>query len=138
MSALNKQDVLIIDDDESIRNLLRHALLRLGMRCGTAADGLDAAHRIHEIEYAVLLLDVTMPRVDGFGFLEYLREWEGTSGIRTIVILMTAAPDRDELTTVGDMVQVVVPKPFDLHELADLCHDCVVGRREYDLAHSAA
>lgn len=129
MSALEKQDVLVIEDDASIRNLLLHSLQRLGIRCEAAADGLEGAHRIHEAEYTVVLLDVMMPRVDGFGFLVYLREWEKSSGKRPLVLLMTAEPpDRQKLDEVADVVQAVVAKPFDLGTISVLCQDCVAAR----------
>ena len=134
MSALAKQDVLIVDDDDSIRKLLCRALERIGLRCGLAIDGLDGAHQIHEVEYALILLDLMMPRVDGFGFLEYLREWQQSSGFRTVVIFMTAAPERMELTETADMVQAVIAKPFDVHSIATLCRDTVDARREYEAA----
>jgi len=128
MRALEKLDVLIIDDDEGIRTLLRHALQGAGMRCTFAVDGLEGAHRIHEAEYAVVLVDIMMPRVDGFGFLEYLREWQQSREFRPVVLLMTAAPEREEVRLAGDLVQAVISKPFDVSALADLCHDCVAVR----------
>ncbi|HKB78401.1 MAG TPA: response regulator [Thermoanaerobaculia bacterium] len=134
MRALEKFDILIIDDDVGIRTLLRHALQRVGMRCRVAVDGLDGAHQVREAEFAVVLLDLMMPRVDGFGFLEYLREWQGSSGMRPMVLLMTAAPDGEQVRHTGDMVQAVISKPFDVHAVADLCHDCVVARRDQDAA----
>jgi CheY-like chemotaxis protein len=134
MSRLEKQDILIIDDDESIRNLLRRALERVGMICGFAADGIDGSQRIREVEYALVLLDLMMPRLDGFGFVKNLREWQQHTGARPVVIIMTAAPERGELTTIGDMVQAVLTKPFDIHDVAGLCHDCVAVRRDYEAA----
>src|SRR6266498_2171378 len=134
MGALEKRDVLIVDDDVSIRNLLGHALRRAGILCTLAADGLEAAHRIHEAEYAIVLLDLMMPRVDGFGFLEYLREWEESYGARPVVLLMTAAAEEKEFTAAGDVVQAVIPKPSDIGEVAEICQQCVAVRREYESA----
>lgn len=132
MNALERQDVLVVDDDEGIRNLLRAALRRAGMSCELAVDGLDALERIRQADYALVLLDVMMPRLDGFGFVNELREQEQKDGSRPVVLIMTAAPGHPELTATGDIVQAVIAKPFDLSELANLVHDCVAARRDQE------
>lgn len=132
MSALIKQDVLIVDDDEAIRNLLVLAMRRVGMTCGVAGDGLEALARMREAEYAIVLLDVMMPRLDGFGFVTSLREWQKHDGVRPIVVFMTAAPDHEKLTGTGDIVQALIAKPFDIYEVAEMARACVTERRIYD------
>lgn len=134
MIALKKEDVLIVDDDEGIRNLLRAALRRAGMTCDVAVDGVEALDRIKQSSYALVLVDLMMPRLDGFGFVNELRAWEESAGARPVVLIMTAAPERPELLATGDIVQAVIAKPFDLRELADLVADCVALRREQEIA----
>ena len=129
MSALEQKDVLIVDDDESIRNLLRRTLERAGLSCGVATDGIDATERIEHDDYAMVLLDLMMPRLDGVGFVTRLRASQSRGGFRPVVLIMTAAPDRQDLAATGDMVQAVLSKPFDIHDVAGLCHDCVEMRR---------
>src|SRR5437764_3613334 len=121
MSGLVQKDVLIVDDDESIRNLLRRTLERAGLSCGVASDGVDATERIERDDYAMVLLDLMMPRLDGVGFVTSLRASQSRGGFRPVVLIMTAAPDRQDLEATGDMVQAVLSKPFDIHDVAGLC-----------------
>jgi DNA-binding response OmpR family regulator len=127
MGAIEKQDVLIIDDDFAIRMLLSRTLERAGMRCGVASDGVDATDQIEKTDYALVLLDLMMPRLDGVGFVKSLRDRQERGGARPVVLMMTAAPDRQDLTSTGDMVQAVLSKPFDIHDIVGLCHDCVAA-----------
>jgi DNA-binding response OmpR family regulator len=131
VSGLEHKDILIVDDDDSIRNLLRTTLERAGMRCSVATDGLDASNQIEHLDYALVLLDLMMPRLDGVGFVKRLRESQRRGGGRPVVLMMTAAPERQDLGATGDMVQAVLSKPFDIHEIVGLCHDCVEVRRAY-------
>jgi CheY-like chemotaxis protein len=126
MSAKPEKDVLIVDDDDAIRGMMKAALERCGLSCGAAVDGLDALNQIKVARYAVILLDLMMPRLDGRGVIGHLRTEPGE---RPIVIVMTAFPERDHPALDGTLVQAVVRKPFDLHNLANLLHDCVISRR---------
>ena len=126
MSPQPERDVLIVDDDEAIRTMMKVALERLGLRCGIAADGLDALDQMKVTKYAVILLDLMMPRLDGLGVISHLGAEQGE---RPIVIIMTAFPERDHPALDGTLIQAVVRKPFDLHELAGILHGCVIGRR---------
>jgi DNA-binding response OmpR family regulator len=63
------KDVLIVEDDDSIRNLVALALSRAGLTCDTAEDGVFAVEHLTEKRYSVLLLDMSMPRLDGAGVL---------------------------------------------------------------------
>jgi CheY-like chemotaxis protein len=130
MSTMEQQDILIVDDDYAIRTLLSRTLERAGLRCGVAVDGVAAVERIEHTDYALVLLDLMMPRLDGIGFVDSLRDRQKRGGARPVVLLMTASPDRQDLTSTGDMVQAVLPKPFDLHGVVELCHDCVATLRE--------
>jgi len=70
----NNELVLVVDDDEDIRELLRVVLEADGYRVKVAVDGLDAWEQIHAGELpALILLDLMMPRMDGEHFLKKLR-----------------------------------------------------------------
>ena len=69
----NDARVLIADDDHSIRQLLTTIMKREGLTADPAVDGLDAIEKLQENEYAVILLDLMMPRADGFAVIEHLR-----------------------------------------------------------------
>lgn len=131
MPALEKKDVLVVDDDEAIRRLVCVALKRLKVSCETAVDGADALERITRTRYLVVLVDLMMPRVDGGEFVRLLAERENASTGRPIVLMMTAFPPRDR-PELGLRIQAIIPKPFDVHELAELVRDCVEVRKAYE------
>ena len=135
---MEKLDILIVDDDVGIRMLLSRGLERAGMRCDVASDGVAASERIEKIDFALVLLDVMMPRLDGVEFVKRLRDRQRRGASRPIVLFMTAAPERADLTSTGDMVQAVLSKPFDIYDVVGLCCECVVVRRNYESSGFAA
>jgi len=70
----NEPRILIADDDASIRQLLTTIVKRERLIADSASDGEDAIRKLQEHEYSVILLDLMMPHVDGFGVIDYLRE----------------------------------------------------------------
>ncbi len=70
----NRARVLVADDDRSIRQLVSTIVRRESFTVDSAADGLEAIENLKQHAYAVLLLDLMMPRMDGFGVIEWLKE----------------------------------------------------------------
>ncbi|HVR43222.1 MAG TPA: response regulator, partial [Thermoanaerobaculia bacterium] len=115
------RDVLIIDDDEGIRNLICIALQRAGLSCETATDGTEALERVRNVTFAVILLDIMMPRLDGYGFLSRYAESLIHDADRPVVLIMTAFPEHEvNVPFVADLVHGIIRKPFDVHEMASL------------------
>ncbi|MGA7616150.1 MAG: response regulator [Thermoanaerobaculia bacterium] len=115
--------VLVVDDDEMIRNLVRTILHRHSFEVETAADGEVALSMVHGREYAVVLLDLMMPRMDGITFLQHVAE-EIPTGERPMILVMTAATDGLIRQLEPSLVQGVVRKPFDISELAAVVAEC--------------
>lgn len=130
------KDVLVVDDDEQIRKLIAIVLTRAGLSVDTAADGLHAVEHLVVSSYTVLLIDLSMPRLDGVGVLKKIRAFHWPEDDRPIVLVMTAATEREPLTSVAEMVQAVITKPFDIQELRELVQDCVAGRLRCDITGS--
>lgn len=78
--------ILVVDDEDSLRFMLTDMLSKEGYKVTTAADGADAIDRLKEQMYDVMLLDLIMPNVSGFGVLKYLQEHP----CETKVIVVTA------------------------------------------------
>jgi DNA-binding NtrC family response regulator len=125
MSSMAARDVLIVDDDESIRSLLRIAVTRQGLTCDTATDGVEALKRIDSVRYSVVLTDLMMPRLDGAGLVKELAEVDRLSSDRPVILIMTAFPPCDPISVGGEVVHAVIRKPFDIGELAGLVQRCV-------------
>ena len=113
--------ILVVDDDESIRNLVERVLRREQFTVDSARDGFEAIEKLSQTDYSAVLLDLMMPRVDGLGVLRFL-ETEHKEPPR--VIVMTANLQSAMETATAQPVFRVLPKPFDIHELVDHVREC--------------
>lgn len=119
MSAAPAVRVLIVEDDEAIRSLLTIALRREHFEVHTASDGAEALRLVHAFEYAVIVLDLMLPRVNGFEFLE--RFHASPSRTPSVVIIVITAYDDSVVRMIQpEHAHVIVRKPFDIHHLVDM------------------
>ena len=109
--------ILVVDDDESIRTTVSDVLDLEGYRVVTATNGAEALQRIAETPPAVVLLDMRMPVMDGWGFARAV----AARGMKLRILVMTAADNArawaEEIGADG-----YVAKPFDLNELISAIH----------------
>jgi len=108
--------VLVVDDDEVIRQLIAVNLQLEGFDVDTAVDGQDCLDRVGEVGPDVITLDVMMPRLDGWGTAVRLREDPETAHIR-VVMITARAQERDLARGEEIGVDAYVTKPFDPAEL---------------------
>ena len=123
-----RQRVLVADDDQSIRQLVSTIVKREQFAVDTAIDGLEAIEHLKNHEYAVVLLDLMMPRMDGFGVIEWLKQ--NPPLIKPIIIVITAYADQRFKEVDSELVSGVLRKPFEVAELGDLIRACVTGFTE--------
>jgi CheY-like chemotaxis protein len=106
--------ILVVDDDPSILATVSEILQFEGYSVRTATNGAEALHSIREQQPSLVLLDMRMPVLDGWGFARELQDL----GVKLPVVVMTAAQDArrwaEEIGAAG-----YVPKPFELPELLD-------------------
>src|SRR6476646_8084731 len=104
--------ILVVDDDDAIRDFVREALEFEGYPVETVADGAEALAAIEREHPGLVLLDMRMPVLDGWGVVAALRERE----IRLPVVVMTAAQDaRRWADEVGAAAHLA--KPFEIDDL---------------------
>ncbi|HEY2751045.1 response regulator transcription factor [Phenylobacterium sp.] len=109
--------LLIVDDDDRIRELLKEYLARAGFRVTAAAGGASARKLISTLDFDLAVFDVMMPGEDGFSLTRWLREQRAPAG-RTPVLMLTAmgeASDRIEGLKLG--ADDYLAKPFEPEEL---------------------
>ena len=111
-----EQRVLVVDDEPPIRALVTKIVERAGLPTDSARDGAEAIEKLDSGDYAVLVLDLMMPGVDGFGVIEHLRNRPR----RPAVIVITAGDTATIRRLDGAMVHSVLRKPFDIDVLGDL------------------
>jgi CheY-like chemotaxis protein len=117
--------VLIVDDDASIRQLLATLVRREHLAVDSAIDGEDAIRKLQEHAYSVILLDLMMPHVDGFGVIEYLKQHPQAS--KPVVLVITAYADQKFKRVDPDIVAGVIRKPFEIADLGGLVRLCALG-----------
>ena len=114
--------VLVVEDDESARALIRRALEAEGWEVDEAENGRVALERLAVQEPALVLLDLMMPEMDGFEFLEALREGEDPSPVPVVVITAKELTEEDHLRLNGGVERIVQKGSRDrfLREVRDL------------------
>lgn len=109
--------VLIADDDPTVALLVRSALERFRVECHVALNGLQALALARELHPEIIVLDINMPRVDGFEVLATIRRDPVLKN--TVVVLLTARQqEADIMRGFGFGADDYVVKPFSLMELA--------------------
>ena len=106
--------VLVVDDEPNIRDLLSASLRFAGHQVSVSPNGTDAINKIVELQPDIVLLDVMLPDISGFGVTKKIRGM----GIETPILFLTARDDTEDkvagLTVGGDDY---VTKPFSLDEI---------------------
>ncbi len=96
---------LVVDDNLGHRQALGAIMLALGIETETAEDGVEALLKLRRQVYDVVLMDISMPRMDGLTALREFRRWEDDHAIiRTPVVMVTShdrPEDRDASFTAG-------------------------------------
>jgi CheY-like chemotaxis protein len=131
MNTEQQRRILVVDDDPAIRELLGWVLRRHSLTVDEACDGREALDLIKEHQYAVIILDLLMPVLDGFGVVEALR---GSSLPSPPVVLVITGADRREIDHLDPrLIHGIVRKPFDPDELAAVVVACaeIRGRNTY-------
>jgi len=117
-----KKKVLVVDDDDAIRTMVERILKREHYDVESARDGHEAIEKLNRSDYATVLLDLMMPRVDGHGVLRYLEQSRAVP--KPFVIVMTANLQGASDTASARPVFRILPKPFDIGQLVSHVRDC--------------
>ena len=104
--------ILIVEDEESIANLIRMNLVKSGYQCEIAGDGEEAADLIEKKNYDLILLDVMLPKLNGYEVLEYAK------AIDIPVIFLTAMGETPQIVKGLKLgAEDYIVKPFEIVEL---------------------
>lgn len=105
---------LVVDDDAGIRILVSRILSRRGFVVDAVRDGAEAIEKLAEHDYALVTLDLMMPRIDGFGVMKYLTRYQPE--ILSKVIVMTAFGSK-AMEQIDSPEVRFIEKPFDIEKL---------------------
>lgn len=116
MARQDKKRVLIVDDEPDIRQTLHKYLGRKGFETDTADNGEEALNTIRKKRPDLIILDVMMPKMDGFTLLKRLKAGSAYSEIPVIMLTKKSGPkDLDKGVSLN--ADFYLPKPFTLNNI---------------------
>ena len=119
--------VLLVDDEDSLRRVMRDLLEREGYAVTEARDGVQALDQVDRVGPDIIVLDLNLPGLDGYGVLSHLRSRPATANIP--VIVLTAKGDEDNEVRVFELgADDFLTKPFRARALSARL-EAVLGRR---------
>src|SRR2546427_181419 len=119
--------VLLVDDEDSLRKVMRDLLERDGYAVTEARDGVQALDQVDRVGPDIIVLDLNLPGLDGYGVLSHLRSRPATADIP--VIVLTAKGDEDNEVRVFELgADDFLTKPFRARALSARL-EAVLGRR---------
>lgn len=104
--------ILIVEDEQSIADMVKLCLSKNGYICEAVNDGMAAAKKIEEKLYDLVLLDIMLPDIDGYNLMDYIKQFDMPA---IFVTAKTSVPDRVKGLKLG--AEDYISKPFDLEEL---------------------
>ncbi len=125
--GLPARKVLLVDDEDSLRKVVKDLLERDGYIVSEARDGVQALDQVDRVGPDIIVLDLNMPGLDGYGVLSHLRSRPATADIP--VIVLTAKSDEDNEVRVFELgADDFLTKPFRARALSARL-EAVLGRR---------
>lgn len=113
--------MLVIDDDAALRELFTRLFERHGFAVDLAADGHEAMSKLAAGEYAVVVLDLMMPRMSGIEVLERV----ATASPRMLEhIIVATSANANTIDAIDRFGVHVIRKPFDIHDLIGKARAC--------------
>ncbi len=118
VADVDRKRVLVIDDDLPLRGMLAAALRQHGFQVLLAGDGAEGQRALTIHNPDVVLLDLAMPNVNGWDFLQRLQETGHLGKVKIIVLSAHLRVDPQAVLQMG--VSAILPKPFNLAELIEV------------------
>ena len=115
-------NVLVVDDDDSTRNMLLALLRQAGFAADAAANGEEALSRLATTNYSAVVLDVVMPGISG---IEVIRQMAATGRHTKCVVLMSAGAEALLNDAPPSLVHTKLRKPFNIKEVVEAVSGCV-------------
>jgi chemosensory pili system protein ChpA (sensor histidine kinase/response regulator) len=117
-------DIMVVDDSVSVRMVVSRLMQRQGWRVQTANDGVDAIEKLRHQKPDLILLDVEMPRMNGYEFMRAFHSQQNLQGIPVVMLTSRSAKKhRDKARSLG--VNGYVVKPYEDEALIDMIRQMV-------------
>jgi two-component system, OmpR family, alkaline phosphatase synthesis response regulator PhoP len=129
---MEKKKILLVDDEPDIVETIRFSLEQEGYEIVTAADGMEALDRARQIVPDLMVLDVMMPKENGYRVARTIREDEKAGRIskRIPIVLLTARnlegdPEREKMFMEFSQADAMMYKPFEMDDLVQKIKQCL-------------
>jgi len=110
--------ILTVDDSRTMRDMLRMALVKAGFEVVAAVDGEHGLEVLAECDPDVIITDINMPKLDGFGFIERVRENDAYRGTPILVLTTESDPEKKSRARQAGATGWIV-KPFHPDKLVE-------------------
>ena len=118
---------LVVDDNEDIRDVFCRLVQRAGHLASVAKDGLEALDTLQRESFDVMLLDLSMPRMNGVEVVRWLRDNPAVApDMRIVVVSAWTGEQRGVLQELG--VDTAIQKPLRIQQLSDLIAEGLLGQ----------
>jgi two-component system phosphate regulon response regulator OmpR len=117
VSGEDARHLLVVDDDDRIRDLLKEFLARAGFRVTAAPDAASARTLLTNLAFDLVVLDVMMPEEDGFSLARWMRGRAGEAGATPVIILTARGRPDDRIEGLSLGADDYLAKPFEPQEL---------------------
>ena len=114
-------NILVVDDSNSIRKMVEFTLKTKNYNVVTACNGKEGLEELSKLDYQLIILDINMPQVDGFKFLEVAKGEDAYKNI-PVVMLTTEGQDEDREKALKLGAENYMVKPFKPTELIEKVH----------------
>jgi CheY-like chemotaxis protein len=122
-----RQTVLLVEDEPSVREVVQIVLEQvLGVRVVVAEDGVEALEKLGEVRPALVITDLSMPRLCGLGLIRHLKANPSTQAVPVVAM---SAVDWDLAEALSAGAEDVLAKPFDLGYLTEMVGRCLRAPR---------
>lgn len=114
--------ILIVDDVDYIRKSISKVLDGNGFTCSVAENGRDAIEKLSQGEYDLIITDIMMPDMDGFEFLDHLRDQSGDLGKMPVLAISGGSKTINSdmaLKMINEKANLILQKPFSKAELLE-------------------
>lgn len=105
--------ILIVEDEISISDLIKIGLESQGYKCECALDGETASDYIEQRKYDLILLDIMLPKIDGYELLEYIKQ---TTQV-PVIFITAKGQTKDKINGLKKGADDYITKPFEIEEL---------------------
>ena len=129
----NHQTVLVIEDDASTREMLRRTLEKDGWQVAEAQNGKVGLEKLAEVAPALILLDLMMPEMDGFEFMDALRRRKDRQRIPVIVITAKDLTEEDRRRLNGGVERIIQKGATSQSEVLELVRTLLAGKTDYEV-----